>query len=37
MAKRRKRGPPPHQLQLDDESWENAVKRAIQKKKPKRG
>lgn len=38
MAKhKKKRGPKPNHLQLDDENWENAVKKAIQKKKPKKG
>jgi len=32
-----KRGPKPNHLQLDDENWGNAVKKAIQKKKPKVG
>lgn len=27
MAKKKKRGPKPNHLQIDDESWENALKR----------
>ena len=29
MAKKRKRGPKPNRLQLDDENWEDAVKKAV--------
>jgi len=33
MAKHKnKRGPKPNHLQLDDEKWEDALKREIQKK-----
>ena len=41
MAKKKKpskaRGPKPNPLIIDDENWENAVKKAVQKKKPKDG
>jgi len=33
----KKRGPKPNRLKLDNENWENAAKRAIQKVKPKKG
>jgi len=35
--KRQKRGPKPNHLQLDNENWEDAVKKAVLKKKPKDG
>ena len=35
--KKKKRGPKPNHLKIDDENWEDAVKKAIQKKKPKNG
>ena len=34
---KKKRGPKPNRLKIEDESWENAIKKAIQKKKPKNG
>ena len=34
---KKKTGPKPDHLQLDDESWETALKKAIKKKKPKEG
>lgn len=38
MAKhKKKRGPKPNHLNIDDENWENAVKKAVLKKKPKGG
>ena len=39
MAKKDKGkpGPKPKPLKIDDENWEIAAKRAIQKKKPKGG
>ena len=39
MAKKKKskRGPKPEMLKFEDENFENAVKKAIQKKKPKEG
>ena len=36
MAKK-KRGPKTDFLKLDDENWENALKKAVKKKKPKDG
>lgn len=35
--KRDKPGPDPENLKIDEDSWENAVKKAITKKKPKDG
>jgi hypothetical protein len=38
MAKRKTQpGPRPNHLNIDDENWEDAAKRALQKKKPKGG
>jgi len=43
MAKKRKKdipkrpGPKTEYLQIDDENWENALKKGISKKKPKEG
>jgi len=34
---RKKRGPKPNYLRLDDENWEDALKKAITKKKPEKG
>ncbi len=36
MTEKGKRGPKPNHLKFDD-NWENGVKKAIQKKKPKGG
>ncbi len=35
-SKKGKRGPKPNRLKFDD-NWENAVKKGIQKVKPKKG
>ena len=32
-----KPGPKPNHLQFDDENWEDAVNKALKKKKPKNG
>ena len=36
MAKK-KRGPKPNHLHIDEDNWENAVKKTVQKEKPKEG
>jgi len=37
MAKEKKRGPKIDRLKLGEENWENALKKAVRKKKPKGG
>lgn len=32
-----KRGPKPDHLQIDEENWEDAIKKAVSKKKPADG
>ena len=35
--KNKRRGPKPDHLVINEENWENALKKAIKKKKPKEG